>query len=330
MKVITFGCRLNHFESELIKTFPYPNATIINTCAVTSEAERQCRQVIRKEHLEYPEVPIIVTGCAAQLNPSLYAQLPGVIKVLGNADKLKTPFIYNSEKVQVTPLDCPVPIPDFLYRTNKTRGLVQIQQGCDNLCTFCVTRLVRGKSIGLPPEKILAQVNNLISLGIQEITLTGVNLGAYPFGLSMLVKKLLEIKGIKRLRLGSLDPALIDQEFLENLNHPTLMPHFHFSLQAGDDHILKLMGRRHTCSDAEFLFEKMKMKREDITFGADFIAGFPTETEENFNNTLNFIERNNITHLHVFPYSVRPGTPASKLKMLDLKIRKSRAKKMRE
>ena len=328
MKIITFGCRLNAFESSLMEGLSYPeNAIIFNTCAVTAEAERQCRQEIRKIHALYPNAPLIVVGCAAQLNPKMYAALPGVVSVLGNREKLCPPKA--KEKIQVGSLSGGVAVPEFLPKTGHLRSFLQIQQGCDNACTFCVTRLVRGKNTGLPIAKVLEQVKTLVHLGAQEITLTGVNTASYPFGFVPLIQQILDLGLVKRLRFGSLDPALLTEDFVRLMAHPTLMPHLHFSLQAGCDSVLKRMGRRHKVDGVQKLFNALRTVRPDITFGADIIAGFPEETQKEFDKTYQFIGDNFITHLHVFPYSVRPGTPAEKREQVPIPTRKARAKKLR-
>jgi len=328
MKIITFGCRLNSFESELMQELPYPEEAIVfNTCAVTAEAERQCQQEIRKIHKLYPDAPLIVTGCAAQLNPERYAALPGVVLVLGNREKLTLPR--GGEKIQVAPVSRGVDIPDLIPKSKRIRAFLQIQQGCDNACTFCVTRLVRGKNISLPPEKVLKQVQTLVRQGAQEITLTGVNTASYTFGFASLIKEILNLNLVKRLRFGSLDPAILSQDFIQLLTHPNMMPHLHFSLQSGCNSVLHRMGRRHTTEQVKKLLSDLRSVRPDISFGADIIAGFPEETEEEFEETYRFIRDNFITHLHVFPYSVRPGTPAEKKPQVPVHLRKERAKKLR-
>ncbi len=335
MQVITFGCRLNIFESEVIKErmhFLKENVILINTCAVTGEAERQCRQTIRKLKKENPMAYIIVAGCAAQLHPEEYARMPEVDRVLGNREKLDPASFSAPQPVLVSPIETTLPTPPLIERfDDKTKAFLQIQQGCDHACTFCIVQQARGKNTGLPPEKVVEQARRFLNLGFQEIILTGVDVTAYPFGFSSLIKRLLtELPDLKRLRFGSLDPAALDNDFINLMSHERLMPHLHLSIQAGDNLILKRMGRRHTREDVIQLTQQIRAIRPETTFGADFITGFPTETEEQFENTLRLVEQANLTHLHVFPFSARSGTPAAKMPMVAVPIRKERAKRLRE
>ncbi len=334
MKVFTFGCRLNTFESTVMqKIVPgMDDVFVINTCAVTSEAERQCRQAIRKIYRENKNIKIIVTGCSAQVHPEIYANMPQVYRVLGNREKLNAKSFQHTEKVMVSDInndDFTLPlISDF---EGRTRCFLQIQQGCNHYCTYCIIRLARGKNKGLPPQQIIDQATQFINNGYKELVLTGVDITSYPDGFNDLLRLILSnVKGLKRLRLGSLDPACIDDDFIDIMaKNPVLMPHVHLSIQSGDNTILKRMGRRHTFEKVVDICEKLRAVRPDITFGADFIAGFPTETDEQFNNTLELVKKCNISHIHAFPYSVRAGTVAAKMPMVDMEIRKNRAAQLR-
>ena len=334
MKIVTFGCRINTYESTLIRSFfdEGDNVIVINSCAVTAEAERQCRQTIRKLACENPKSKIVVTGCAVQLHPELYAEMPEVSLVLGNCEKLLKEC-YQKEKgqfvsdIRKTDFDIPL-VRDF---EGKSRAFIQVQQGCDNNCTFCVVRLVRGKNKGLLPETVIEEIRGLIQKGFSEIVLTGVDLTSYPYGLSDLTELILkEVPDLKRLRFGSLDPAGVDEKLIKLYqNEERIMPHAHFSIQAGDNLVLKRMGRRHTREQVIELTQKLKEARPDMIFGADLITGFPTETEEAFQNTMDLVRRCPITLLHVFPFSVRQETPSSKMPAVPVAVRKERAFRLR-
>ena len=338
MKVITFGCRLNIFESaamEKLAAGALPDVILFNSCAVTGEAERQLRQAIRRVKREHPEAKIYVAGCAAQLHPEVYAKMSEVDRVLGNREKLVRSALLGTDKImagsmddEMLDIDVPV-VSDF---DGKTKAFLQIQQGCDNACTFCIVSHIRGRNKGLSPDTIIAQANEFVKNGYQELILTGVDLAAYPYGLCDLVRRLLnEVEGLKRLRFGSLDPARLDDEFVELMaSDERLMPHLHLSVQSGDNLILKRMARRHRRQDVIDFAEKIRAKRPDVVLGADFITGFPTETEVQFQHTLDLVEEAGITHLHVFPYSEREGTPAAKMPQLPKEIRKDRARRLRE
>ncbi len=336
MKIITFGCRLNIFESEVIKqnAVGIPDDVIlINSCAVTGEAERQCRQTIRKIKKQNPNAYLIVAGCAAQLHPQEYAAMPEVDRVLGNREKLTINALTAPEKILADPIsDAVVPLPPLMRFEDKSKAFLQIQQGCNHACTFCIVRHIRGKNTGLLPKQAVAQARAFLNNGFNEIILTGVDVTAYPYGFSNLIQKLLtELPDLKRLRFGSLDPAALDNDFIRLMGaEERLMPHLHLSIQAGDDLILKRMGRRHTAQDIITLTEQIRRVRPQTTFGADFITGFPTETESQFNNTLQLVERAGLTHLHVFPFSPRSGTPAAQMPSVDVCTRKERAKRLRE
>ncbi len=335
VQVVTFGCRLNTYESSAMKAFKGidEDIIIVNTCAVTQEAERQCRQTIRKLKRENPESFLVVTGCAAQVHPELYAKMPEVDRVLGNREKLN-PENFNKDKPSVLVSDLETFVafdpPEPVLFEDRSRAFLQIQQGCNNHCTFCIIPQARGKSVYLKKENILLQTKKIIENGYHEVVLTGVDITDFP-DFSALVKSLIELKGLKRLRLGSLDPACIDESLIELFaSSEVLMPHLHLSIQSGDDMILKRMGRRHLRKDVILLCEKLRKVRPDIAFGADFITGFPTETELMFENTLELVKTADITHLHVFPYSERSGTPAAKMPQVEKALRKMRAKKLRE
>ena len=335
MKILSFGCRLNTFESTVIQKLlsDVDDVFVINTCAVTHEAERQCQQAIRRVARENPHMKIIVTGCAAQLNPAKYASMPEVFRVVGNIEKLSRKCLLEGAKVQVqsileTDFDVPV-ITDFEART---RAFLQIQQGCSHACTFCIVRKARGKNRGLPVDRVIEEANLFVKNGFSELVLTGVDITSYPFGFNQLLKEILrKVKGLKRLRLGSIDPACMDDEFIDIItSNPVFMPHLHLSMQSGDDLILKRMGRRHSFNQVLSACQKIKEKRPDFIFGGDFITGFPTETEEMFLNTVRFVKEADIKLLHVFPYSVRPDTPAAKMPMVEMQDRKKRAAFLRK
>ena len=338
MQIITFGCRLNIFESAAMEKLvgaDLNNVILFNSCAVTGEAERQLRQAIRRAKRENPEAKIYVAGCAAQLHPESYAKMPEVDRVLGNREKLSKSALLGTDKIMAEPMDndtMDIDVPVVSDFDGKTKAFLQIQQGCDNACTFCIVSHIRGKNKGLEPDTIIAQAKEFVQNGYQELILTGVDLAAYPFGLCDLVRRLLsEVDGLKRLRFGSLDPARLDDEFIELMaSDKRLMPHLHLSVQSGDNLILKRMGRRHRRQDVIEFAKKIREKRPDIVLGADFITGFPTETEVQFQNTLDLVAEADITHLHVFPYSEREGTPAAKMPQLPKEIRKDRARRLRE
>lgn len=335
-KIITFGCRLNTFESAAIQQ-ELENCgrdiVVVNTCAVTGEAERQCRQAIRKARRDYPDAFLIATGCAAQVHPELYAQMPEVDRVLGNREKLDPKnFLPNAAAVAVSDIQAPADFESVepVYFDGRCRAFIQIQQGCDNHCTFCIIPYARGKSVYLPAEKIMHHARTLVEQGFAEIGLTGVDITDYP-DFAALVKALTQIDGLKRLRLGSLDPACVHDDLIALFGETeVLQPHLHLSAQAGDNMVLKRMARRHTREDILALCERVRKVRPDVVFGADFITGFPTETDAMFANTVDLVKRANITHLHVFPYSERPGTPAAKMPQVPVSVRKERAKILRE
>jgi threonylcarbamoyladenosine tRNA methylthiotransferase MtaB len=349
-KLVTFGCRLNAWESEVMRDHAraagLANAVILNSCAVTAEAERQLRQAIRRARREHPGAEIVVTGCAAQLDPDRYAAMPEVDRVLGNAEKLQ------AESWRRLALDpegtAPVRVADIMAVretaghlvegfAEKTRAFVQVQQGCDHRCTFCIIPFGRGPSRSVPIGEIVRQVRTLVAGGVREVVLTGVDITSYGADLpgtpslgQMMRRLLSNVPELARLRLSSVDPVEIDEDLFRLLeSEPRFMPHLHLSLQAADDLILKRMKRRHSRADALACIARARDARPDTVFGADIIAGFPTETEEMFRNTLDFVAEAGLTFLHVFPYSERPGTPAARMPAVPKPERKARAQRLR-
>ncbi len=334
MKILSFGCRLNTFESTVIQKLlaDRDDIFVINTCAVTHEAERQCQQAIRRAARENPDMKIIVTGCAAQLDPQKYANMPEVFKVVGNIEKLSRKCLLEGERVQVQNiLDTDFEVPVITDFESRTRAFLQIQQGCSHACTFCIVRKARGKNKGLPIDQVINEAKGFVANGFSELVLTGVDITSYPYGFNALLKEILkQVSGLKRLRLGSIDPACMDDEFIDIVSsNPIFMPHLHLSMQSGDNMILKRMGRRHSFEQVLSACQKLKEKRPDFVFGGDFITGFPTETDDMFLNTVRFVQEAGVTHLHVFPYSIRPETPAAKMPMVDVCERKKRAALLR-
>ena len=346
VSVLTFGCRLNTYESEAMRDLAtkagHAGAIVVNTCAVTAEAERQARQAIRRAHRDNPNARIIVTGCAAQIAPEKWAAIAGVERVIGNADKLK-PETWAA-------LDAPpAPVTDIMAATEtaahlvtdfagRARAFVQVQQGCDHRCTFCVIPFGRGPSRSVPMGAIVEQVRALVAAGYREVVLTGVDITSYGPDLpgrptlGQMVRRLLAlVPDLPRLRLSSLDPVEVDDDLWRLIaEEPRLMPHLHLSLQHGADMILKRMKRRHLRADAIALADRARRLRPDMVFGADLIAGFPTETEAHFADTLSLVEACNLSFLHVFPYSERPDTPAARMPQLPVPVRKERAARLRE
>ena len=339
--VVTFGCRLNIVESEAVRreaaAAGVADATIVNTCAVTAEAVRQARQAIRRLKREKPEAPIVVTGCAAQANAAQFAAMPEVARVLGNEEKFDRAAWAGHERVAVSDIMASTAMRashiDAL--AGHTRGFVQVQNGCDHRCTFCIIPFGRGNSRSLPIVDVITQVRRLVENGYREVVLTGDDITSYADGdarLGALVKCLLrELPELERLRLSSIDSVEADRDLLDALaNEPRLMPHLHLSLQHGDDLILKRMKRRHTRADAIRFCEDVRKLRPGVAFGADIIAGFPTESEEAFARSLALVDACGLTQLHVFPFSARPGTPAARMPQLDRAVVKERAARLRE
>ncbi len=334
MKIVTFGCRMNTFESAVIARLGQDisdDVIVVNTCAVTAEAERQCRQTIRKLKRENPNTTLVVTGCAAQLNPEKYAEMSEVDRVLGNHEKLNKDLLYSTQKYAVGDIEQAFDLPIVSDFEGRNRAFLQIQQGCDHQCTFCVVRFARGHNKGLSPDQVIAQAKAFAQKGFQEIVLTGADVASYPYGLVQITQRILdEVPQIKRLRYGSLDPAALKDDFIQMIKHyPQIMPYFHLSIQAGDNLILKRMGRRHSHEDILSLCQQIRAARPEAILGADFITGFPTETAAQFENTKKLVIEAHLTHLHVFPYSERPGTPAAKMSQIPISERKKRAAELR-
>ncbi len=337
VEVVTFGCRINTFESEILKEKfkDYQNLIIVNTCAVTSEAERQCRQTIRKLKKENPEAKIVVTGCAAQVNSSVFAQMKEVDLVLGNKEKPEIEKYINivDRKTIVGDIFSYDDYDKYVITgfEGRQQAFVQIQQGCNHRCTYCIIPYARGNNRSVEENIIINQIKTLINQGFEQICLTGVDACSYKPSFSGLVKHILEqIPELKSLHFGSLDPAAVDDDFIGLVEkYKNIHPHFHLSIQSGDNLILKRMFRRHTREDVITLCNKLRKVRPETTFGADFICGFPTETVEAFENTCKLVNEAGIDKLHVFPYSQREGTPAAKMPQVEVNERRRRAKILR-
>ena len=349
--VVTFGCRLNAYESDAIRARAaadgVTDAVVFNTCAVTAEAVRQARQAIRKARRERPDARLVVTGCAAQIDPGAFAAMPEVDLVLGNAGKSAPGALAAGERMRVGDIFAAAAEPSLRDNPRsvspshasgrgegRARAYVEVQNGCDHRCTFCIIPFGRGNSRSIPAERVVAEVRDLVRAGYAEVVLTGVDLTSWDAGgasLGDLVGRILdEVPELPRLRLSSIDAAEIDAELLRRLGaEPRLAPHLHLSLQSGDDLILKRMKRRHSSADAHALIAAVRRVRPDTAFGADFIAGFPTETDAAFENTLAFVERADLAWLHVFPYSPRPGTPAARMPQVAREVVKDRAARLR-
>ncbi|MEH6403288.1 MAG: tRNA (N(6)-L-threonylcarbamoyladenosine(37)-C(2))-methylthiotransferase MtaB [Sneathiella sp.] len=344
-ELITFGCRLNTYESEVMRGHALAagmtDAIIINTCAVTNEAERQARQAIRKARRANPDAKIIVTGCAAQTNPEQFQEMEEVDQILGNIEKLEASSfgLEDTERVQVNDIMSATETASHLIEgfDGRARAFLQIQNGCNHRCTFCIIPYGRGNSRSVPLGAIVDQAKSLTKNGYKEFALTGVDITAYGEDLpgtptlgQMCRRLLAAVPEITRLRLSSLDPVEVDEDLWRLIEHePRLMPHLHISLQAGDDMVLKRMKRRHLRDDVYKFVERARKVRPDVVFGADIIAGFPTETDEMAENSLRLAKECDITYMHVFPYSERPGTPAAKMPQVPGNIRKERAAQLR-
>ena len=352
--VLTFGCRLNAYESEVMRGHAAAagreNLVIVNSCAVTAEAERQVRQAIRKARREHPAAEIVVTGCAAQIDPARYAAMPEVNRVLGNGEKLRpeswsAPKSWAGAQPRVAVDDIMALRETASHLTQgyaeRARGFLQIQQGCDHRCTFCVIPFGRGNNRSVPLGAVVAEARRLVESGLAEIVLTGVDIagwgGDLPGGtrgrprLGELCRRLLAlVPALPRLRLSSLDPAALDDELFRLLaEEPRFMPHLHLSVQSGADLILKRMKRRHLRRDVLTVAQRARAARPGVVLGADLIAGFPTETEAQHADTLALIEEAGLTWLHVFPYSERPGTPAARMPPVPVALRRQRAAELR-
>jgi threonylcarbamoyladenosine tRNA methylthiotransferase MtaB len=357
--LVTFGCRLNAYESEVIRgqaeAAGLADTIVVNTCAVTAEATRQARQAIRKLRRERPGARIVVTGCAAQVEPARFRDMPEVDRVLGNSEKLDAGSWRDTQALFARPLGSVLPpdekalVNDIMAVTEtavhlvdgfdgRARAFVQVQNGCDHRCTFCIIPFGRGNSRSVPMGEAVDQVRRLIERGYGEVVLTGVDLTSYgtglpgSFRLGTLVKQILKhVPQLKRLRLSSIDSIEADHALLDALaNDARMMPHLHLSLQAGDDMILKRMKRRHRRADAIAFCDQVRRLRPDVVFGGDIIAGFPTESDAMFARSLDLVDQCGLTHLHVFPFSARPGTAAARMPAVAPGIVKERARALRQ
>lgn len=350
VETITFGCRLNAYESEVMKAEArkagLENAIIVNTCAVTAEAVRQARQTIRKARRDNPQAKIIVTGCAAQTQARSFGDMAEVDLVIGNNDKLKaesyTPMAFGvplNDKVQVNDIMSVNETAGHLIEgmDGRARAFVQVQNGCDHRCTFCIIPFGRGPSRSVPMGAVVEQIRTLVANGYAEVVLTGVDITSYGGDLpgSPTLGKLTQailrhVPDLPRLRISSIDSIEADEALYDAVaSDKRLMPHLHLSLQSGDDMILKRMKRRHSRADAFAIVEKLRALRPDMVFGADIIAGFPTETDAMFQNTLDFITQADLTYLHVFPFSPREGTPAARMPQVARRVARDRAARLR-
>lgn len=347
-KIITFGCRLNSFESEMMDQalqqaeLGSKQTIVLNSCAVTKEAERQLRQTIRRERRLHPDARVVVTGCAAQISPDFYMQMEEVDAVIGNQEKF-TPANYEPRhdgKMLVNDIMSVRETATHLVHSfeGKSRAFIEIQNGCNHRCTFCIIPFGRGNSRSVPLGELVKGVSQLVKQGYQEVVLTGVDITGYGLDLpgqptlgEACQRLLNSVPELPRLRLSSIDVAEIDPVLLRLITEePRFMPYLHLSLQAGDNMILKRMKRRHTREQVIEFYQHVMQQRPSVTFGADIIAGFPTETESMFDNTLALLEEVPIIFTHIFPYSEREGTPAAKMPPVEKSIRKERAKKLRE
>jgi threonylcarbamoyladenosine tRNA methylthiotransferase MtaB len=343
-EVVTFGCRLNIYESEVIKNnlalSGLENVIVFNTCAVTKEAEKQSRQAIRKAKRNNPDVRIIVTGCAAQNNPAIFANMVEVDKVLGNEEKLiAAHYQFTEEKVVVNDIMSVTETANHMVSSfdGRSRAFIQVQNGCNHRCTFCMIPYGRGNSRSVLMGVIVRQLRALVENGYNEVVFTGVDVTAYgpdlpgaPTFAQMIRRIIGLVPELKRLRLSSIDVAEIDDDLFDLMAYiPKIMPHFHISLQAGDDMILKRMKRRHNRQNIIDFCHKLRNLRPNVSFGADIIAGFPTETDAMFDNTKRLISEADLQYLHVFPYSERDETPAARMPQIAKSIRKARAEILR-
>ena len=343
LEVVTFGCRLNTLDSQAIREAAgvQDDVVVLNTCAVTGESVRQARQTIRRIARERPQARIVVTGCAAETDASQFAAMPEVFRVMGNSLKAEPAAWANlaGPGLRLQPSDLP-PRPlaaRGAIAEGRTRAFVQVQTGCDHSCTFCIIPKGRGTSRSATREDVVARIRALVEEGAQEVVLTGVDLTSWGHDLAgepmlgSLVRDILrDVPGLRRLRLSSLDCIELDDALIRAIaEEPRLMPHLHLSLQAGDDLILKRMKRRHLRADAIRLCGALRRLRPDIVFGADIITGFPTEDEAMFAGSLDLVAECGLTHLHVFPFSPRPGTPAERMPQVPRDVAKERAQRLR-
>lgn len=347
-QIVTFGCRLNSYESEVMsehaRNAGLDDAIIINSCAVTNEAVRQARQTVRRLKRENPDAKIIVTGCASQIDPAMFDQMDEVDFVIGNDEKMKAETfqglsLETSEPCQVNDIMSVTETAGHLISAfgGRARAYVQVQNGCDHRCTFCIIPFGRGNSRSVPMGEVVHQVSHLVNEGYKEIVITGVDITAYGRdlpgepSLGKLCQQILKhVPELKRLRISSIDSVEADEALLDVIaNEERLMPHLHLSLQAGDNMILKRMKRRHSREDAIEFCRRVRELRPNIVFGADIIAGFPTETDEMFENSVRLVEECGLTFLHVFPFSPRPGTPAALMPQLTKSVIKERAARLR-
>jgi threonylcarbamoyladenosine tRNA methylthiotransferase MtaB len=346
--VVTFGCRLNAVESEAVRRAAeaagHADTIVFNTCAVTQEAVKQARQAIRRASRERPDARIVVTGCAAQIDPQMFQDMPEVGAVIGNADKARPDVWVDLAQARVNDIFALNETAHHFVAgavdaiEGHTRAFVEVQNGCDHRCTFCIIPYGRGKSRSAPAGEIVAQIRKLCANGYREAVLTGVDItswghdlpGAPSFG--RLVKQILRhAPELERLRVSSIDCIEADADLFDVIGaEPRFMPHLHLSLQAGDDLILKRMKRRHSRAEAIAFCAQVRALRPDMVFGADIIAGFPTETEDMFAQSLDLVDACGLTHLHVFPYSPRPGTPAARMPQVARDAIKTRAKRLRD
>ncbi len=350
--IINFGCRLNAYEAEVMRSHVdaagLENTVVVNTCAVTAEAQRQARQAIRRARKERPGARIVVTGCAAQVDGPAFAAMDEVDLVVGNEEKLK-PDTWRAGALDFgLANETPVRVNDIMQVREtalhmldgfgeRTRAFVQVQTGCDHRCTFCIIPYGRGNSRSVGAGEVVAQIRRLVAAGCPEVVLSGVDITSYGKdlpgqpSLGNLVRRILKtVPELQRLRISSIDSVEADEDLLIAIEEEErLMPHLHLSLQAGDDMILKRMKRRHLRDDAIRFCDDVRRRRPDVVFGADIIAGFPTETDQMFENSMRLVEDCGLTFLHVFPYSVRPGTPAAKMPQVSGTEIKSRARALR-
>ena len=346
INIVNLGCRLNIYEGEVIKSLTkqnnLSNYTIINSCSVTEEAEKKVQYEIRKSKKNFPKKKIIVTGCAAQINPTKYAQINEVDFVIGNKEKLQKKTwssLTKNNSIQVKNIFIDNKMHNNIIEKfeGKYRAYIEIQQGCDHRCTFCIIPFGRGNNRSVPVGIVVERIKTLVKNDYNEVVLTGVDITDYGQDLPgkpnlfQLVKRILNlIPNLKQLRLSSIDCGEINEDFWPLLNEKRLMPHFHLSLQSGNNLILKRMKRRHSRQQVIDFCQKVRSIKKDVVFGADIIAGFPTETEQMFKDSLNMIKDCNLTHLHIFPYSIRKNTPAAKMPQVPKDIIKKRAKVLRE